>query len=199
MVNPLHLYTNQSPLLYAFCDEMGNKQELKKASTFVVDKRVRDCAYLIGDKRLLCKRSLGDMVAIDAIYHCACLIRFYRKEKSVGCDMTESYKTQVIRAHVLNELLDYIEDKRGSGTTLAMSDLTSLYEKPLASLVFSHVKCNRTRLREDIVRMIPDIKPVVQKNRYWHLVVDDNLSKAVADMKGNIHKLKSPPFTKQQK
>ena len=34
------------------CDKMGNKQELRKASTFGLDKRVRDCAYLIGDKRL---------------------------------------------------------------------------------------------------------------------------------------------------
>ena len=30
--------------------------------------------------------------------------------ESVGCDMTESCKTQMIGAHVLNELLDYIED-----------------------------------------------------------------------------------------
>ena len=36
--------------------------------------------------------------------------------------------------------------------------------------------------------MIPDIKPVhavVQKNRFWHLAFDDDLSKAVADMKDN--------------
>ena len=43
--------------------------------------------------------------------------------------MTESYKTQVIRAHVLNELFDYIEDKRGSGTTLAMADLTNTFHQ----------------------------------------------------------------------
>ena len=54
--------------------------------------------------------------------------------------MTESYKTQVIRAHVLNELLDKIEDKRGSGTTLAMAYLTALYDKHLAALGCSHVK-----------------------------------------------------------
>ena len=89
---------------------MGNKQELRKASTLGLEKRVRDCAYLIGDKRLLCKLSLDDMVAIDAIYHCACLTGFYRKAESVGCNMTESCKTQVLRAHVINELLDHIDD-----------------------------------------------------------------------------------------
>ena len=143
---------------------------------------------MIGDKRLLYKLSSGGMVAIDAVYHRACLTRFYRKAETVGCDMTESYKTQVIRAHVLNELLDYIEDKRGSGTTLAMTYLTSLYDKRLAALGFSYVTRNTTRLRVDIERMIPDIKPVhavVQKNRFWHLVFDDDLSKAVADMKDN--------------
>ena len=52
-----------------FCDEVGNKPELRKASTLVLDKRVRDCAKMLGDKRLLCKLSSGDMVAIDAVYH----------------------------------------------------------------------------------------------------------------------------------
>ena len=36
-------------------------------------------------------------------------------------------------------------------------------------------------LREDTEHMIPDIKPVVQKNCYWHLVFDDDISKAVAE------------------
>ena len=105
---------------------------------------------MIGDKRLLCKLSSSEMVAIDAVYHRSCLTRFYRKAESFGCDMTESYKTQMIRAHILNELLDYIEDKLGSGKTLAIAHLTSLYNKHLAILGFSHVKSNKTRLREDI-------------------------------------------------
>ena len=115
---------------------MGNKQELRKASKFGLDKRVRDCAYLVGDKCLLCKLSSGDMVAIDAVYHRACLTGFYMKAESVGCDITESYNTQWIRAHVLNERLDYIEDKRGPGTTVAMADLTSFYDMRPAALGF---------------------------------------------------------------
>ena len=65
-----------------------------------------------------------------------------------------------------------------------MAYLTSLYDKRLAAFGFSHAKCNTTSLREDIERLIPDIKPVVQKNRFWHLVFYDD-SKAVADMKDN--------------
>ena len=66
-----------------------------------------------------------------------------------------------------------------------MADLTSLYDKCLVALGFSHVKCNTTRLREDIERLISYIKPVEEKNRFWHLVFDDDNSKAVADMKDN--------------
>ena len=168
-----------------FCDEVNNKQELRNNYTLGLDKRVRDCAQMLGDKRLLRKLSSGDMVAIDAVNHRACLTQFYRKAETVGCDMTESYKTQVIWAHVLNELLDFIEDKRDSATTLAMADLTSLYDKRLAALGFSHVKCNTTHLREDSDPLILKIKPLVQKNRFWHLVFDDDLSKAVTDTKDN--------------
>ena len=70
-------------LVCFFCDEMGNKQELRKASTFGLDKRARDCAYLIGDKRLLCKLSFNEMVVIDAVYHRACLTRFIGKWKAL--------------------------------------------------------------------------------------------------------------------
>ena len=73
-----------------------------------------------------------------------------------------------------------------------MTYLTALYDMCLAVLLFSHVKYNRTRLREDIERMIPYIKPVVQKNRYWHLVFDDDLSKSVADMKDKASSKVSP-------
>ena len=91
------LYKSLATTVCFFCDEVGNKQNLRKAATLGLDKRVRDCAQMLGDKRLLCKLSSGGMVAIDAVYHRACLTRFYRKAETVGCDMTESYKTQVIQ------------------------------------------------------------------------------------------------------
>ncbi len=167
-----------------FCDEVGNKKELRKAATLGLDKKVNDCAQVLGDKRLLSKLSAGDLIAINAVYHRACLTRLYRKVETVGCDITDSHNTQVMRAHVLNELLDFIEDNRGSGESLAMAHLTTLYDKRIAALGFPYIKCNTTRLREDIERMIPDIK-AVKINRCWSLVFDDDLSKAIVDMKDN--------------
>lgn len=87
-----------------FCGEVGNRSELRKAATLGLDTKVRECVEVLGDKHLLGQLSAGDMVAIDAIYHCACLTRLYRKAATVECDMTENHATQVIRAHVLNEL-----------------------------------------------------------------------------------------------
>lgn len=86
--------------------------------------------------------------------------------------------------HVLNELLEYIEGYRCSGESLVMSYLTALYDERIANLGFPNIKCNTPRPREDIERLIPDIRSV-QINRVWSLVFDNDLSKAVADMKNN--------------
>ena len=111
--------------------------------------------------------------------------KVYILMETVRYDMTESHKTQVMQAHVLSELLDYIKDHCGSGTSLAMADLTALCDKYLAVLGFPYIKCNTTRLREYIEYMIPDIKPV-QMNHCLSFVFVDDLSNAVADMKDNI-------------
>ena len=168
-----------------FCDEVGDKKELRKALNLGINKKVNDCAQLLGDKHLLKKLASGDMIAINAVYHRTCLTRLYRRTENVGCDTTERYNTQVIRAQVLNEILDFIKDKRHSGAPIDMVDLISLYDKRLAALGFPHITCNTTHLREDIERMIPDIKSVIQKGRCWSLVFDEDLSNAVADMKDN--------------
>ena len=35
-----------------FCDEVANKKELRKAATLGLDKKVNDCARVLGDKHL---------------------------------------------------------------------------------------------------------------------------------------------------
>ena len=56
-----------------FCAEMGNKQELRKASTLGLDKRVKDCAHLLGDKCLLCKLSFSHAMGFRAGSYSLCL------------------------------------------------------------------------------------------------------------------------------
>ena len=81
-------------------------------------------------------QAAGDMIALDAVYHRACLTKLYRKSETVGCYDTESNGTQVIRAYVLNELFDTIEEYRDSGKSLPMADMITLYNKQVAALVF---------------------------------------------------------------
>lgn len=103
------------------------------------------------------------MVAINAVYHRACLTTLYSQATTVGCDKTENHANHVITAHVMNDLLDFIEENQGTRESMATTDLTALYDKRIAALTVYHLKCNTTRHREDVARLIPDIKPV-QRN-----------------------------------
>ena len=75
-----------------------------------LDQKVKECAQVLGDKHLLAKLSAGDMIAMEAVYHRACLTRLYRKAETARCETTENKATQVIRARVLNELIESIND-----------------------------------------------------------------------------------------
>ena len=45
----------------------------------VVSHRVRDIARETEDTKILAKLSEGDMVAIESLYHCKCLVAYYNK------------------------------------------------------------------------------------------------------------------------
>ena len=68
-------------LLCFFCGKRKS-QNLRKASTFKTDKKVRKCSMAVQDFDLLAKLSEGDMIAQDAMYHPFCLLAFYKKAKS---------------------------------------------------------------------------------------------------------------------
>ena len=76
---------------------MGNKKELRRAVTLGLDRKVKECAQVVVDRHILAQLAAGDMVAINAVFHCACLTRLYRKAETVGCDSTDSNATQVMR------------------------------------------------------------------------------------------------------
>ncbi|CAH3115237.1 unnamed protein product, partial [Porites lobata] len=48
---------------------------LRLASTLELDKQVRDCTILLNDSKLITKLSTGDLIAIEAKYHAACLVK----------------------------------------------------------------------------------------------------------------------------
>ena len=62
------------------------------------------------------------------------MTRLYRKSETIGRYDTESNETQVIRSHVLNELIVHIEVYRDSEESLPMADITTSYNNHIAAL-----------------------------------------------------------------
>ena len=95
-----------------FCELGKDTGDLRKASTFKVDERVRKCAHILEDTLLLGKLSSGDMIAQDAVYHINCLSTLYRKaEKAHLMDETDNTERQ-LHGIALAELVSYIDETR---------------------------------------------------------------------------------------
>ena len=58
-----------------FCEKNDFASNLRLASTLELDKQVRDCTILLNDSKLITKLSTGDLIAIEAKYHAACLVK----------------------------------------------------------------------------------------------------------------------------
>ena len=73
---------NVEPVCF-FCDETGKSDDLRSASTFGLNAKVRAAALCVGDTKLLAKLSEGDVIAIEMKYHLKCLVSLYNKAKAV--------------------------------------------------------------------------------------------------------------------
>eukprot|EP00745_Piridium_sociabile_P031810 TRINITY_DN5291_c1_g1_i4.p1 TRINITY_DN5291_c1_g1~~TRINITY_DN5291_c1_g1_i4.p1 ORF type:complete len:196 (+),score=34.11 TRINITY_DN5291_c1_g1_i4:83-670(+) len=51
------------------CDKEGEEQDLRNASTLKLDEKIRKCALLLQDNKLLAKLSAGDIIAQELKYH----------------------------------------------------------------------------------------------------------------------------------
>ena len=61
----------------------------QRASTLGIHAKVLSSAKILRDTVLLAKLSVGDMVAIDAVYHLRCLASLYRRAHSVRKETQE--------------------------------------------------------------------------------------------------------------
>ena len=124
-------------LLCFFCGK-GKPQNLRRASTFKLDKKVRECAMTLQDFDLLAKLSEGDMIAQDAMYHPLCLLVFFKKAKSVN-DHSAPIVDEEKELHgmVLAEMLVFMQlerDRLGGNCVFKMADLAALYKKRFEDL-----------------------------------------------------------------
>jgi len=104
---PMETEESHRPACF-FCDETTG--DFHKAETISLDTRVRNIATELRDTKLLAKLSVGNMIAIDAVYHLKCLTLFYNKHRSQRRHSIE--KCHQINADSLAfaEVVSYIEE-----------------------------------------------------------------------------------------
>jgi len=93
-----------------FCDQ--SSPTLHQASTFILDKRVRECAVELQDSVLLAKLSHGDLISLEAVYHRNCLVSLYNKTSQAR---SLARSKSMCASIAFAELCCYIEDVKTSG------------------------------------------------------------------------------------
>ena len=147
-----------------FCESSDIQANLHSASTLGVDRRVRECASLVNDNRLIGKLALGDMVAIEAKYHAKCLVGLYNQARKLKFSMksenASSYKPIDIKELAFSELVAFTDEslKVEEAPVLKLSDLVKFYSSKLGKLGEEHHdKINATRLKTRVLTAFPDL------------------------------------------
>jgi hypothetical protein len=144
-----------------FCDADDTNEQLHNAQTDKLDRRVREYAYILQDRKLLGKLSEGDMHALDARYHLSCMTSLSNRIRKHNAEQVKGDLKNKADSLVLAELISYIEEFRQDETlpVFKLSDLGRLYESRLKEQDpdFSG-KINTTRLKERLMNLIPDLR-----------------------------------------
>ena len=165
-------------LLCFFCDKR-KPQNLRRASTFKLDKEVRECAINLQDFDLFAKLSEGDMIAQDAMYHPLCLLAFYKKAKSVNDNSAPIVdKEKKLHGIVLAELVTFMlqeRDRLGRNCAFKIEDLAALYKKRFEDL--GGALPERVRSKRLKLRLLAHIDGLTESKRgkTMYLAFDDNL------------------------
>ena len=116
-----------------FCESSDIPANLHSASTLEVDRRVRECASLVNDSRLIGKLASGDMVAIEAKYHLKCPVGLYNQARKLKFSLTSecasSYKPIDVEEPAFSELVAFIDESLEveEPAVLRLSDLVQFY------------------------------------------------------------------------
>ena len=162
-----------------FCEE-HDSSNLHSALTFEVDKKVRECAALLNDGRLIAKLTSGDMIAIEAKYHSKCLVSLYNRARSLKQQqVAEASNAEAVELSELAfaELVAYIEDvlEEDEPSLLTLSDLVKFYTSRLQHFLKAECgKVNATRLKERILEAFPSLT-AHSEGREVHLALKDEI------------------------
>ena len=136
-----------------FCEESSG--ELHRASTFNLDRNVRDTS-------LLGKLSAGDMVALDALYHTQCLSQLYKRAARVkNQTVTQNDEDSIYQGIALAELVSFLDKCRSDpdeNTVFKLSELSRMYTLRLEQMgVDISQRVHNTRLKERLMQQCPDL------------------------------------------
>jgi len=165
-----------------FCGQSAGSDDLHEASTFQIDRRVRESAALVEDTLLLAKLSMGDMVALEAKYHTKCLLALYNRARKVKTDaQQETDREREISGIVFAELVMYIEETSLEASTapvFKLADLAHLYMSRMEQFgVVNDARVNTARLKQRLLAHFPDLR-AQNKGRDVLLVFDEDIGAA---------------------
>ena len=148
-------------MLSFVCKKNDLASNLRLASTLKLDKKVRECAILLNDSKLIAKLSTGDLIAVEAKYHAACLVKLYnraRQLKKQCSDATDSSSVD-LEELAFAELIGYIVEclEQEAPGVLTLSELVKFYQCKLKEVGAESGKTNATRLRERVSEAVPDL------------------------------------------
>ena len=165
--------------LCIFCDRPhDSKSPLHAAATFGIDFKVRNAARELNDTKLLAKLAGGDMIAIEAKYHTACLAKYYRRAGQMKSD-TDQDEDKPLCGIAFADLVAYIESCRGSNSVFYLSKLCKMYSNILCELGVDAGRTHGTRLKAKLLDAIPDLKETT-KDKLVLLAFDHAISEALS-------------------
>ena len=178
--------TDGSGSVCFFCEATQSDDKLWQVTTFSVDERVRQCAILLQDFKVLGKLSKGDLIATEAHYHARCLVAYYNSAKrlKVTDKDTVSDTDMNVQGIVLAELIAYIEDIRSNQSiapVFKLTELKKLYTSKLAAYgIASESYVHSTRLKQRILGYFPDMLAVCEGRGHETLLMfDQNLAQTL--------------------
>ena len=126
--------------------------------------RIRNIAHEMNIGKLLCKVSVGDMVATEAKYHCTCLIEFYNSYQKHNKDKREQANEQLMEGIAFSKVLEFIEESilASDETTTPvfyLKELTEMYKKHLIAQGATETanSVHQTGLKNTILENVPGL------------------------------------------
>lgn len=146
-----------------FCEKEVIKAD-REAMTKNIYERLKECATLVQDTKLLAKLSAGDLVAQEVKYHLICLTSVYNRERSFLRQQDQGEQKQHDRQayeRAFAELVTYIvETQRRSeeGNVFKLTDLTDLMTRRMEQLGLKEPQIHKTRLKEQLLDRLPELQ-----------------------------------------